>query len=42
MLALTGSLMVGGADQTATGTSAERQVLLHHCGVQSILHDGKR
>ena len=41
-LALTGSLMAGGADQTAPGTSAERQVLLHHCGVQPVLHDGKR
>ena len=40
-LALAGALMACGADQTAPGPSAERQVLVNHRGVQPVLYDGK-
>ena len=33
--------MACGADQAAPGSSAERQVLPYHCGVQAVLYDGK-
>ena len=33
--------MACGADQAAPGSSAKRQVLPYHCGVQAVLYDGK-
>ena len=33
--------MACGSDQAAPGSSAERQVLPYHRGVQAVLYDGK-
>ena len=40
-LAVAGSLMACGADQAASGTGAELQVLLSHCAVQPVLYGGE-